>query len=334
METRGRKPLQPETHPVLVNEDAVRTDLAAADALPALQAGLAEHQEVILAQYGDGLPYDRLRYVDKCRYHMARSAEEALEVGRCLIVMKECEGHGDWMNVLEDVGIAPRTAQAMMQATLRFANAPTSAHLIAAAKSKSKLLELMILDDEEMTALNDGESVRGIQLDDVERMSVSELRRALRKEKADKEAEVTRARAGVSGELAAKDRLIAEGKKRIAELVEEKNKRECMTEGELTAELERALSEATLLAVGALIPARKAVDRLRALDHCPQGLYVAAQGALHRIVTEVQSIALDYGIGLDFGLPAGEADPDFGDGLDDPNAGEVFGNESGLGQQG
>lgn len=320
----ARKPRESsiENHTDALPEEtmgAIAQDMAASAQLPALQAEVSEHQGVILAQYGDGLPYERLRYVDKCRYHMARSAEEALEVGRCLIVMKECEGHGDWLPLLDDIGLGLRTAQKMMQATVRFSNASSTTHLLEAAKSKTKLLELMVLDDEELAQLNDGESVRGLQLDDVERMSVSELRRALRQTRADKEAEVAQAKSSVSGELAAKDRIIADSKKRIAELVEEKSQRECMTDGERHGELEEALTQRTLTAVGALAPVRQAIDSIRGLESCPQGLYVASQAALHRIITEAESIAAEYGISLDFGIAAG------GDDYDDPNAGEEFG---------
>lgn len=74
---------------------------------------------------------------------------------------------------------------------------------------------------------------------------------------------------------------------------------------------------------------RAAIDAIRGLDHAPQGLYVAMQAALHRVITEAESIALDYAIGLDFGLPTlltedtfdAEALAD----LDDPNADEDFG---------
>ncbi|MBA3997043.1 MAG: hypothetical protein C0466_07720 [Candidatus Accumulibacter sp.] len=326
--------MQPETHPVHVNEDAVRADLAAIDALPALEAGIQESTVALARQ----LSYDGALTVggleEEIRFYQRRSVEAVLELGKRLMLLKELAGHGCFIESLERLGIERTMATRIINATQKFSNVASTQLLTLPKMNQTKLLELLVLDDDEVEALAEGETVCGINKDDVNNMSVSELRRAIRQARAEKEAGIAQAKAGVSGELAAKDRLIAEGKKRIAELVEEKNKRECMTEGELTAELERALSEATLLAVGALIPARKVVDRLRALDHCPQGLYVAAQGALHRIVTEVQSIALDYGIGLDFGLPAGDADPDFGDGLDDPNAGEVFGNESGLGQQG
>ena len=60
-------------------------------------------------------------------------------------------------------------------------NASTSTHLIEAAGNKSKLIELLVLDDDQVAELNDGGTVAGITLDDVAAMSVSDLRKALRK---------------------------------------------------------------------------------------------------------------------------------------------------------
>lgn len=149
----------------------------------------SQHSELILAQFGDGLPYDRLRYLDRARFHMARSAEEALAVGRCLIVMKENEPHGEWLGILGQLGIEPRLAQRMAQASLKFSGAEAPTQLIEAAKSKTKLFELMVLDDEELQVLNEGGTVAGLELDDIDRMSSKELRSALREAREDKKAQ-------------------------------------------------------------------------------------------------------------------------------------------------
>lgn len=63
-----------------------------------------------------------------------------------------------------------------------------SKSLLAAAGTQTKVIELAVLDDEEIQALDSGDSVAGITLDDVERMSASQLRTALREAKADGEA--------------------------------------------------------------------------------------------------------------------------------------------------
>lgn len=49
--------------------------------------------------------------------------------------------------------------------------------------SQTKFLELLVLDDDEIQVLEDSGKVRGIELDTIECMSVSELRAALRNER-------------------------------------------------------------------------------------------------------------------------------------------------------
>ncbi|MEY2632357.1 MAG: hypothetical protein RIR00_1011 [Pseudomonadota bacterium] len=137
----------------------------------------------VLEQYGDGLPYDRARYIDKARYHMSRSAEEALEVGKCLVVMREAEPHGDWQICLESIGMERTLAHRMMQAAARFSNVASTQHLLESVKSRTKLFELMVLDDDDIKELSDGGSVAGLTLDEVDRMPVSQLRAALREAK-------------------------------------------------------------------------------------------------------------------------------------------------------
>lgn len=194
----ARKPTTPVATAVVpvMDDEAVRD---ATQAATVYGANLSK----VLEQYGDGLPYDRNRYIDKARYHMGRSVEEMLELGRALVVMKESEVHGDWLICLESVGMAPRAAQRMMQATIKFSNASTSTVLIDKIKSTSKAIELLVLDDEQIKELADGGSVAGLTLDDVDRMPVSQLRSALREAKHSSEA---------------KDKLLADKNAKIDEL--------------------------------------------------------------------------------------------------------------------
>lgn len=164
---------------------------------------MAALSATIIKQYGHDTPYSRDHYLSKARGHIMRSAEEVLELGRCLIVMKEHEPHGEWIFILEDLSIDRRFAARTMQAAIKFAGAATSKNLIEAAKTKSKLFELMVLDDDQLEQLNDGETVAGINLDEIDRMSQKELRKALREAKED---------------LAAKDAVAQESSKKINDL--------------------------------------------------------------------------------------------------------------------
>lgn len=150
------------------------------DALQAQQNDASERTALVLQQFGDGLPFDPIRYEDKVRGHLSRSAEEMLAAGRALVVAKEHLPHGEWGGFLARLGLGETLALRMAQAAIKFSNPAMSQDLIQAAGSKSKLFELLVLDDEQIQELSNGGSVAGLELDDISRMPVSELRKALR----------------------------------------------------------------------------------------------------------------------------------------------------------
>jgi len=144
-----------------------------------------EHRHLIMEQFGEGLPYDRNRIVHEAKFYMAQSAEAMLEAGKRLVILKENEPHGDFEGIVRNqLGIPERTAQRMMQASLKYlspqlgSKAPTLALL-----NKTKLFELMTEDDEALAELAEGGTIAGLTLDDVDRMSVRELRKALREKR-------------------------------------------------------------------------------------------------------------------------------------------------------
>lgn len=107
---------------------------------------------------------------------------ELFAIGARLLLLKEQCPHGEFIERCARLGFEAGVAQRMMRATLKFSNAPTSAHL--AQLGKSKLFELVVLDDEETEEFVAGGSVRGITYDSAAKMSVSELRKALREAEA------------------------------------------------------------------------------------------------------------------------------------------------------
>ncbi|MGX9692948.1 DUF3102 domain-containing protein [Achromobacter anxifer] len=199
------------------------------------QAESAERCALVLKQFGDGLPFDLVRYEHVVRSHLARSAEEALAAGRALVVVREHAAHGDWQGFLTNVGLDRTLAKRMMQAAVKFSNGATSHHLIEAAGTKSKIFELMVLDDDDLQALNDGGTVAGLELDDVARLSVSELRKALR---------------DARDEHKAKDQLLADKNTKLdkleGEVVAAKRRLEKMNADEVADQLRREVSAETL----------------------------------------------------------------------------------------
>ena len=199
---------------------------------------MTQHRMEIMQQFGDGLPYERDRVVHEARFYMAQSAEAMLEAGKRLIILKENEPHGEFIKILEsELGLAYRTSVRMMQASTKYLsptlkpNVPTLAHL-----GKAKLFELMTEDDEELAELPDGGTVAGMTLDDVDRMSVRELRQALR------EARETNA---------AQQRVLADKNEKIDSLSTRLEKKSRIQPPEPDEEVKKLRAEVTALAVEA-----------------------------------------------------------------------------------
>lgn len=173
---------------------------------------ISEHSQLIMEQFGEGLPYDRNRIVHETKFYMAQSAEAMLEVGKRIVILKENEPHGEFSSVVtEQLGLEPRIAQKMAQAALKFMspklapNAKAISHL-----GKTKLYELMLEDDEDLAELAEGGTVVGLTLDDIDRMTSRELRKALRDKRE---------------EYDVKCQVVAEKDSELNELKEEKFKR-------------------------------------------------------------------------------------------------------------
>ena len=142
---------------------------------------------------------------DEIRFYQRRSVEALLECGTRLLLLKELTPHGEFISRCELLGFAERTARRFMQAAAKTSKSANLADLSGQVKSASAFLELVTHDDDDLEALKD--------IDNIDRMSASELRTALREAKAE---------AGATNEVLAKknqriDKLERE-KKLIAKL--------------------------------------------------------------------------------------------------------------------
>lgn len=170
-----RKPTPPPDDPQAnVNAELIAEDAKAIDQDRQRLAAIDQ-------RFGDELVYDLHRVMQQARFYLQHSADFMLEAGKCLILLKEHEPHGEFLNALQEIGIAPRTAQRMMQAAAKF----TGKRKALVGLGKTKLIELMVEDDEELDALAEGETLAGFSLDEIDRMSTRELRDALRNERHD-----------------------------------------------------------------------------------------------------------------------------------------------------
>lgn len=116
---------------------------------------------------------------DEIRFYQQRTVEACLELGKRLLLLKEMTPHGEFKQRIAMLNIHERTAQRFMSASLKFSKSDNLS-LLKAVGNQSKLLELLVLDDDEVKALEQGGSIGDINLDDIDRMTASELRKALR----------------------------------------------------------------------------------------------------------------------------------------------------------
>lgn len=165
--------------PAALNHKEVRADLDAADKLSTQLVKIDAHYAVDT--------YDKRRLVLEARSIIAFTGEALFELGKRLLLLKEHEPHGEYLEALDQIGLHPRAAQRAIQATVRFSPPNASAPTHLAQLGQTKLIELLALDDDDIEELRDGGSVAGLSLDSIERMSSRELRTALRKEKTERQ---------------------------------------------------------------------------------------------------------------------------------------------------
>ncbi|RVU49526.1 DUF3102 domain-containing protein [Rubrivivax rivuli] len=243
MSNRGRKPSP---------EPAAHTDMLHRENLAADSAALTEVSQRSLEvsrRFGDGTPYDRARIVGQARFFMAASAEAMLELGKCLIQIKENEPYGDFTQIVtEQLGIGARSAQRMMNAAVKYLSPALAAKATTLSLlGKAKLFDLMDEADEDLAELAEGGTLAGIELDEMKTMSVRELRAAL---------------AEARKKLDAKDKVIQSKSAKLDKLEEEAATRRDATMEEAEAAQVEELRFLTLSAEECLLRLLASVDEV------------------------------------------------------------------------
>ncbi|EKJ9975718.1 DUF3102 domain-containing protein [Escherichia coli] len=298
-----------KSQPVELGEDAPLTD-----GLSVNLNAMSEHRLEIMQQFGDGLPYERDRIVHETRFYMAQSAEAMLEAGKRLVILKENEPHGDFIDIVESqLSLSKRTVQVMMQASLKYLSPKLEPKAQALALlGKTKLFELMTEDDEDLVELADGGTIAGMSLDDIDRMTSRELKAALR------EARETNA---------AQQRVLADKNEKIDSLSTKLEKKSRIQPPKPDEEVKKMRAEVTALAVEAesaiAVRLSSAFETLCA--YCAENMIDTPRDFMAGLVCQLESTA--RGLRSTFDLPdepTGNAAPSW---LTDPTP-EINGQEA------
>ncbi|AMO48469.1 DUF3102 domain-containing protein [Escherichia coli O75:H38/H55] len=298
-----------KSQPVELVEDAPLTD-----GLSVNLNAMSEHRLEIMKQFGDGLPYERDRIVHETRFYMAQSAEAMLEAGKRLVILKENEPHGDFIDIVESqLSLSKRTAQVMMQASLKYLSPKLEPKAQALALlGKTKLFELMTEDDEDLVELADGGTIAGMNLDDIDRMTSRELKAALR------EARETNA---------AQQRVLADKNEKIDSLSTKLEKKSRIQPPKPDEEVKKLRAEVTALAVEAesaiAVRLSSAFETLCA--YCAENMIDTPRDFMAGLVCQLESTARSLRSTFDLpDEPTGNAAPSW---LTDPTP-EINGQEA------
>lgn len=234
---------------------------------------------VIDAEYSDKLPYDAKRLENEVMFYLSQSAEAMFEAGKRLILLKEHEGHGNFISSLNRIGIERRTATNFMRAAAKFSGAKEKAlsHL-----GKTKLLALMTEADEDIDALVDGGTLAGHNMDGLERMSARELIKELRAAKQEKEAT---------------DKIIEQKDKKINELDRDSQRRAVMEGDALHKELEQDLYKDLMAIQADMRVLAKSIENITFKGPMlPEALRGRPYQALEVIRAQLRDIELEYDV--------------------------------------
>lgn len=252
-------------------------------------AELALHSANVMAKFANGETYNEAIWIERGRFAVRQTMEGMFELGRALIIIKEHTPHGRFREIAEhEFGLHTREVTRLMNATLRFIDPKMKA---AQPKlmdlGKSKLLELLVEDDDSLIELAEGGDINGHTLDDIDRMTRNELRAALRESRETAEA---------------KDKVIADKNKKVDELAEKLAKKQT---GVREPKAEDVGSELTMQLSSLEVGIRSQVSRLKDLFD-QLNAHSEAHGISHqaKMVGALNQIILDCnGIRESYALP-------------------------------
>ena len=167
-------------------ESAIAENMDAANQLATLVIEANEAAQAIAMQIGYQGAVSVGALEDEIRFYQRRTVEAILETGKRLLVLRELFPKGnsqigknaEFETRVELLGFSKSTAYRFMQAAAKTSKSANLALLSTQVKSASAFLELVTHDDDVLENL--------AEMDDVEKMSASELRAALRETRQEK----------------------------------------------------------------------------------------------------------------------------------------------------
>jgi len=152
----------------------------------AIERGPRERKVADLSPYLGERDYDREVFIRETRYYLQMTLEGMIEAGRRLICLKEMEGHGRFLEALEEIGI-DRYRSAELMAITQFMvqrvlpKCADSAHFKRyETMGKTRLLLLSRLPEDILKEYEESDEIAGMKIDKIQAMPLEELRSQVR----------------------------------------------------------------------------------------------------------------------------------------------------------
>lgn len=229
-------------------------DHAALDEAGQALAQIGANVSATEQEFGIGMPYNLDVFIGMIRLKAAESAQRLIEIGQMLIIIREREPQGTFHSALEQIGLGVRFAQRAMQTAAKLHNLPRLQNL-----GISKALELLSEDDDTLVELENGGTLAGLTLDELDSMTVRELKATLRNERQER-----------ADEKATDEEIIRAKDERINKLTRDKRKKP--GEDQLRQSAEDLLRDAD----EAVVEAASHIARLRKVFEDVEQLYIDA----------------------------------------------------------
>lgn len=254
----------------------------------------ALHSMQVMEQWGNGETYNEATWIERGRQAVVKTLEGMFELGKTLIVLKEHTEHGRFREIVEaEFGIKGSETARLIRATQRFATPQMQkAQPKLIGLGKSKLLELLVEDDETLVELANGGDINGNTLNDVDRMTIKELRLALREAREDSKA---------------KDKVMSEKNAKIDELAEKlaKNKNKQPKPADVARELSAQLASVEVSARSEISKLKDIFDGLMAHKEAYGSDHTALMvGAINQLILDCEILRGQYLLPTD--APTGE----------------------------
>lgn len=145
------------------------------------------------------IEYQRGTYIQQAKFFLNRTIEDILKVGSIMLILKEKEGYGEFMKIVEDdIGIPYRTAARFMNTAAKAKKYP--ALNFGHMAKVGHVYALLEAPEEELKEFEEKGILAGKTTDELQRLSVKEMRVLIQKLKTEVEQIVQEETKGLKAE--------------------------------------------------------------------------------------------------------------------------------------